>query len=169
MAVCPVAACEGHLAKRKGLPATALDKRLEALRNKSKDELAALLAELAATHPEEERLARHALAGDSARLAAEFRRRLQSWKRSGRFLGRGAAAAFGRELEAWLDEIERALLPLDPARAHVLADAFVRSDGRFFEQADDSDGAIGDVVRAGCRLWLSRSEGAIGQGRLPMD
>ena len=102
----------------------------------------------------DKRLARHALAGDPARLTAEFRRRLQSWKRSGRFLGRGAAAAFGRELEAWLDEIERELLPLDPARAHLLADAFLRSDGCFFEQADDSDGAIGDAVRAGCRLWL---------------
>ena len=72
-----MAACEGHLAKRKGLPATALDKCLEALRNKSKDELAALLAEFAAAHPEvEERLARHALVGDPARLAAEFRKRL---------------------------------------------------------------------------------------------
>jgi hypothetical protein len=118
-------------------------------------ELATLLAELAATHPEvEERLARHALVGDPARLAAEFRQRLQSWKRSTRFVGRGGAAGFGRELEAWLDEIGRELLPLDPARAHMLADAFVRSDGCFFEQADDSDGAIGDAVRAGCQLWL---------------
>src|SRR5262249_37181690 len=50
--------------------------------------------------------------------------------------------------------IERELLPLDPARAHALADAFVRSDECFFEQADDSDGAIGDAVRAGCCLWL---------------
>jgi len=36
----------------------------------------------------------------------------------------------------------------------MLAEAFVRSDERFFEQADDSDGAIGDAIRAGCRLWL---------------
>jgi hypothetical protein len=92
--------------------------------------------------------------GDPARLAAEFRQRLQNWKRSTRFVGRGGAAGFGRELESWLDEIERELLPLDPARAHRLVDAFLRSDGCFFEQADDSDGAIGDAVGAGCRLWL---------------
>jgi hypothetical protein len=59
-----------------------------------------------------------------------------------------------RELESWLDEVEREMLPLDAARAHALADAFLRIDARLFEQADDSDGAIGDAVRAGCRLWL---------------
>ena len=30
----------------------------------------------------------------------------------------------------------------------------MRSDEWFFEQADDSDGAIGDAIRAGCSLWL---------------
>ncbi|HEX9276996.1 MAG TPA: hypothetical protein VEL09_03115 [Burkholderiales bacterium] len=125
------------------------------LRAQSKDELAALLDELAAKHPEiEARLARHALAGNPAALAAQFRQRLQAWKKSTRFRPRSAAAAFGRELESWLDEIERELLPLDAVRAHALADAFVRADARLFEQADDSDGAIGDAVRAGCRLWL---------------
>lgn len=39
-------------------------------------------------------------------------------------------------------------------RAHDLADAFLANDAFFFEEADDSDGAIGDAVRAGCRLWL---------------
>ena len=143
------------MTKKKVSAATTLDERLEALRGQSKEELAALLAELAAAHPEvEERLARHALAADPARLAAEFRKPLQNWRRSRRFLWRSAAAGFGRELEAWLDEIERELLPLDPVRAHMLAEAFLRSDERFFEQADDSDGAIGDAIRAGCRLWL---------------
>lgn len=148
------------MAKKKVRAATTLDKRLEALRGQPKEALAALLAELAATHPEvEERLARHALAADPARLAAEFRKRLQSWKHSRRFLWRSAAGAFGRALEAWLDEVERELLPLDPAGAHRLAEAFLRSDERFFEQADDSDGAIGDAIRAGCRLWLRAAKG----------
>ena len=129
--------------------------RSERLRVQSKDELVALLDELAAKHPEvEARLARHALAADPAALAAQFRQRLQTWKRSARFRPRSAAAAFGRELESWLDEVEREMLPLDAARAHSLADAFLRIDARLFEQADDSDGAIGDAVRAGCRLWL---------------
>ncbi|MEO8302771.1 MAG: DUF6880 family protein [Betaproteobacteria bacterium] len=143
------------MAKKKDSAATTLDKRLDALRGQAKAELVALLAELAATNSEaEERLARHTLGADPARLAAEFRTRLQAWKRSRRFLGRSAAADFSRALEAWLDEVERELLPLDPARAQALAEAFLRNDERFFEQADDSDGAIGDAIRAGCQLWL---------------
>jgi len=143
------------LAKKKDSAAVTPDKRLEALRGQPKEALVALLAELAATNSEAEaRLARHALAADPARLAALFRTRLQSWKRFRRFLGRSGAAVFGRALEAWLDEIERELLPLDSARAHALAEAFLRTDECFFEQADDSDGAIGDAIRAGCELWL---------------
>ena len=143
------------MARKKVSAAPTPDERLEALRGRPKEELARLLAELAARHPEvEERLARHSLAADPASLAVEFRKRLQNWKRSRRFLQRSAAGGFGRELEAWLDEIERELLPIDPARAHMLADAFLRSDERYFEQADDSDGAIGDAIRAACRLWL---------------
>jgi hypothetical protein len=143
------------VAKKKDLAFATLDERLEALRRQPKEALVVLLAELATTNSEAEaRLARHALAADPARLAAEFRTRLQTWKRSRRFLGRSAAAAFARALEDWLDEIERELLPLDPARAHALAEAFLRTDERFFEQADDSDGAIGDAIRAGCELWL---------------
>ena len=141
--------------RKKDRPADPSIKRTERLRVQPKDKLVALLDELAAKHPEvEARLARHALAGDPAALAAEFRRSLHAWKRSTRFRPRGAAAAFGRELQSWLDEVERELLPLDPARAHALAEAYVNMDARLFDQADDSDGAIGDAVRAGCRLWL---------------
>jgi hypothetical protein len=129
--------------------------RQRQLRTQPKNQLVALLDELAAKHPEvEARLARHALASDPAALAAQFRQRLQGWKKSTRFRPRSAAASFGRELESWLDEIECELLPLDAARAYALADTFVRMDAHLFEQADDSDGAIGDAVRAGCRLWL---------------
>ena len=128
---------------------------LEALRDQPKEVLAALLTELAATHPEvSARLARHALATDPARLAAIFRKQLQTWKRHQGVHWRSASVDFGRELEGWIDEIERELLPLDPTRAHTLAEAFLTSDGQFFEQADDSDGAIGDAVRLGCQLWL---------------
>lgn len=141
---------------RKKSPSTESSSALsERLRAQPKNELVALLDELAANHPEvEARIARRALATDPAALAAQFRQCLQTWKRSTCFRPRSAAAAFGRELESWLDEIERELLPLEAARAHALADAFVRMDACLFEQADDSDGAIGDAVRAGCRLWL---------------
>jgi hypothetical protein len=105
------------------------EEHLEALRKQPKETLAALLAELAAKHPEvSDRLSRHALAHDPARLAAAFREQLQSWQRPSRFLPRSDAAGYGRELENWLDEIERELLPLDPARAFTLAEAFLSSD-----------------------------------------
>ena len=124
-------------------------------RTQSKDELASLLDELAERHPDvEARLARHALRDDPAALAAQFREQLARWKRTRRFRPRGEAAVFGRELMAWLDAVQRELLPADPVRAHALADAFVKSDHALFDQADDSDAAIGDVVRDGCRLWL---------------
>ena len=132
-----------------------MDTRLQSLRRQSKDDLAKLLAELADRHPAvEERLARHAISSDPARLAAEFRGRLQTLKRSRRFHQRSEATSFGRMLESWIAEVECELLPLAPERAFQLADAFVRNDKNFFEQADDSDGAIGDAIRAGCRLWL---------------
>ncbi len=143
------------MAKKRGPTAKTPEDQREALRGRTAEELATLLAELAARHPEvEERLARHTLAADPARLATAFRKRLQSWKRSNRFYWSTSARSFGQELERWLDEIEHELLPLDAAKAHELADAFVRSDVHFFEQADDSDGAIGDAIRAGCELWL---------------
>ncbi len=126
-----------------------------ALRQVPKETLADLLAELAQSHPEaSERLERHALSHDPAGLANVFRTRLEGWKHPKRFRGRGAAADFGRELQAWLDEIERELLPLDAAQALQLVEAFLGNDAEFFEQADDSDAAIGDAIRAACRLWL---------------
>jgi hypothetical protein len=140
---------------KQSTPETGSNTRWEALRDQPREVLVALLEELAARYPEvEARLDRLALGHAPATLAADFRKRLQSWKRSRRFLGRSAAGGFGRELEDWLDEVQRELLPLDPLAAHKLADSFLRADKYFFEQADDSDGAIGDAIRAGCRLWL---------------
>lgn len=144
------------MARRKSpTPVPSSEARSEALRAQSKEALVGLLEELAARYPEvEARLDRLVVAGDSAQLAAGFRDRLQGWINSTHFLGRSGASGFGRELEHWLDEVERELLPIAPALAHRLADSFLRADRHFFEQADDSDGAIGDAVRAGCRLWL---------------
>ena len=101
-----------------------------------------------------DRLKRLQLAGDPRKLASAFRKTLAGWRRSTRFLGYAEAREFGGELEHWLEQVERELLPADPAAALDLADAFVQADRDFFESADDSDGAIGGAVRAGCRLWL---------------
>lgn len=117
--------------------------------------LADVLIELAADHPiVHDRLVRLQLSSQPKALAAEFRKTLAAWRRSTKFLGYSQAGAFGRELEAWLEQVERELLPQDPAAALALAESFIEADEVFFNRADDSNGAIGDAVRAGCQLWL---------------
>lgn len=130
------------------------------VRRQPADTLADLLLELAAERDDvRTRLERLALSDQPKALAAAFRKPLAGWKRATRFLGYAEARAFGRELEQWLDQIERELMPQDPALALDLAEAFVLADAKFFERADDSDGAVGDAVRAGCRLWLRCAAG----------
>jgi hypothetical protein len=117
--------------------------------------LADVLLELAAEHDVvRKRLERLALSRDAKGLAAAFRKTLAGWRRSTRLLMHADARAFGRELEDWLAQVERELLPVDPARALELVEDFVAADSRWFERADDSDGAVGSAVRAACRLWL---------------
>lgn len=117
--------------------------------------LADVLIGLAADHPAvQDRLARMQLSSQPKALAAEFRKTLAAWRRSTKFLGYSEAGAFGRELEAWLEQVERELMRQDPSAALALAEAFIEADAVFFNRADDSNGAIGDAIRAGCRLWL---------------
>ncbi|WP_345944715.1 DUF6880 family protein [Variovorax sp. dw_954] len=101
-----------------------------------------------------ERLERLQLSGRPDMLAAGFRKSLNAWRRSSRFVSYGEASDFGRTLEAWLDQVHRELFPKDPAAALALFESFIEADGTFFERADDSDGCIGDAVRAACRHWL---------------
>lgn len=117
--------------------------------------LVQVLLELAQHHePVQERLARLRLADRPAELAADFRKVLTGWKRSTRFRSYREAQEFGQEMEAWLDQVAQELMPRDPEAARKLFDAFILADGAWFEHADDSDGSIGDAVRAACRHWL---------------
>ena len=117
--------------------------------------LASVLIELAADNAAvHDRLVRLQLSAQPRALAAEFHKSLAAWRRSTKYLGWSEAGGFGRELEAWLGQIEHELLPQDPAAALALAESFIEADDVFFNRADDSDGAIGDAIRAGCRLWL---------------
>jgi hypothetical protein len=118
-------------------------------------ELVDVLLELAHEHePVRERIERMRLAERPDRLAATFRATLNGWRRSKRFVPRGEARAFGRELEAWLDQVARELMPRDAAAALALFERFIESDALWFERADDSDAAIGGAVRAACERWL---------------
>jgi hypothetical protein len=97
-------------------------------------ELVDLLIESAHTEGiVQQRLERRRLATDPAQLAADFKRTLQGWKRSQRFIAYQEAHAFAASLQEWLDQIERELLPIQPALARELYEAFIVSDRRFLK------------------------------------
>ena len=117
--------------------------------------LAAVLLELAADHPAvQQRVARMQWADRPDKLAAGFKKTLAAWRRSTKFYGYSEAHEYGRLLEAWLDQVERELVPKDPPAAVALFENFIEADASWFERADDSDGCVGDAVRAACWHWL---------------
>jgi hypothetical protein len=125
------------------------------LQRQPASDLAAVLLELAAEHEAvQQRLARMQLADRPDQLAANFKKTLAAWRRSTKFYGYRESREFGRMLEGWLDQVERELVDKDPAAAVALFENFIESDSSWFEHADDSDGCIGDAVRAACRHWL---------------
>lgn len=117
--------------------------------------LCAVLLELADAHKEvKARLTRLQLAGRPDKLAAGFRKTLAAWRRSNKYHGYSEARAHGAMLESWLDQVARELAPQDPPAAVALFESFIEADSTWFNHADDSDGAIGDAMRAACGLWL---------------
>lgn len=126
------------------------------VRRQPADALASVLLELAADHEAvKARLTRLQLSDRPDKLAAAFRKSLADWRRSTRFYGYRESREFGLQLEAWLDQVARELLPRDPPAALALFESFIEADASWFERADDSDGCIGDAVRAACRHWLT--------------
>ena len=125
------------------------------LRRQDAGDLLAVLLELAQDHEAvQARLARMQLADRPDKLAAGFKKTLSGWRRSTRFYGYREAGEFGRMLDGWLDQVARELLPKEPPAAVSLFEAFIETDAAWFDRADDSDGVIGDSVRAACRHWL---------------
>jgi len=125
------------------------------LRRQEAGDLVAVLLELAKDHEAvQARLERMQLADRPDKLAAGFKKTLSGWRRSTKFYGYREAGEFGRMLDGWLDQVARELLPKDPPAALALFEAFIEADGAWFDRADDSDGVIGDAVRAACRHWL---------------
>ena len=94
------------------------------------------------------------LADRPDKLASQFRKPLAAWRRASKRIGYSEAPEFARTLHSWLEQVERELLPKDPAAAVALFEAFIEADAALLERADDSGGYIGDAVRAACRLWL---------------
>ena len=125
------------------------------LKRQDRSTLVNVLIELANDHEAvQARLTRLQLADRPDELASGFRKTLTAWRRSSRYFSYREAGEFGRTLEAWLGQVERELLPKDPAAALALFESFIEADGTFFERADNSNSCIGDAVRAACRHWL---------------
>ena len=125
------------------------------VRRQDANDLADVLLELAQGNSQvRQRLERMQLSDKPDRLAANFQKTLNQWRRQSRFLDYRASQEWATELGACLGQLERELLPRDPMAVVRLAESFIDSDAIFFERVDDSSGCIGDVMRAACRLWL---------------
>lgn len=134
---------------------TSLDNLASFIRQLDAATLASVLIELAADHAAvHERLVRLQLSDQPKALATVFRKKLAAWKRSTQYVDYSQVGEFGRELQAWLEQVEHELMPRDPPEALALAEAFIQGDEVFFNRADDSSGVVGDAVRAACVLWL---------------
>lgn len=123
--------------------------------------LAQVLLELAEDHaPVCERLERLRLRDQPGALAARFRSQLQRWETDHRFVGYEHAAAFGRELDNWVTQVQREVLPHFPVEAMTLFEAFLDLDRVVFERVDDDGGYVGGSFKLACRLWLKAAPAA---------
>ncbi|MBC7701792.1 DUF6880 family protein [Aquabacterium sp.] len=117
--------------------------------------LCAVLLELAEANKEvKQRLTRLQLANRPDKLASGFKKTLAALWRSTKIRGYRESREYGSMLETWLDQVAKELVPKDPAAAVALFESFIEADSTWFDQADDSGGAIGDAMRAACIHWL---------------
>lgn len=140
----------------RGKPSPDDRSRLEArLAELGAERLAAELAALAEADRDIERRVKLLVSeGDSDALGTELRRRIAGLARSSRFVAYRESFPLARQLAEIVEAIERKLLPLDPAPAFELADAFLETDHKTFGRIDDSSGVVADVYRDACRTWL---------------
>jgi hypothetical protein len=122
--------------------------------------LAQVLLELAEDYaPVYERLERLRLRDDPVALSARFHQQLQRWKSDDRFVAYNDAA-FGRELDVWIAQVQREVLPRFPDEAMAMFAAFVELDRVVFERVDDDGGYVGGAFELACRLWLTAAVAA---------
>lgn len=110
--------------------------------------LAQTLLELAEDYPPVyQRLERLRLKSDPAALTAQFTLRLEGWQNDDRFVRYQDVAAFGRELDVWVTQVQREVLPRFPAESMKLFAAFIELDARVFEHVDDDCGYVGGRLK----------------------
>lgn len=118
--------------------------------------LAQLLLELAQDFPPVyARLERLKVREDPAALGAQFALQLQRWEGDDRLVRYQDAAAFGQELDVWVAQVQREVLPRFPSEAMALFAAFLELDRAVFERVDDDGGYVGGAFDLACQLWLS--------------
>jgi hypothetical protein len=123
--------------------------------------LAQVLLELAEdSAPVYERLERLRLRDDSAALYAQFKRQLQRWESDDWFVAYKETAAFGRDLDVWVAQVQREVLPRFPGEAMGLFAALLELDRVVFERVDDDGGYVGGAFELACRLWLTAAAAA---------
>ena len=118
--------------------------------------LAQVLLELAENYaPVYQQLERMQLRDDPVALRAQFTQQLQRWETDVRFVSYQDAAAFGRQLDVWVAQVQREVLPRFPSEAMALFAAFLELDRVVFERVDDDGGYVGGAFELACRLWLT--------------
>lgn len=123
--------------------------------------LAQALLELAEDYaPVYQRLERLRLRDDPAALTARFTQQLQKWETDDRFVRHQDAAAFGRDLDVWVAQVQREVLPRFPGDAMTLFAAFLDVDRVVFERVDDDGGYVVGAFELACRLWLTAAAAA---------
>jgi tetratricopeptide (TPR) repeat protein len=91
---------------------------------------------------------------DPDALGLELKRRIAGLRRSSRFASYQESFRLARQFDDLVMAIEDKVLPLDPAKAFELADAFLSTDRKTFERVDDSSGVVSDAYREACGTWL---------------
>lgn len=99
------------------------------------------------------RLESRLLAADPAALAQHLKKRIQSLKRGSRFIRYGESFAFGRELDALVEDIE-GLVAADPKAGFMIIGLFMATHQKVLDRVDDSAGCVGDPYRNGVALWV---------------
>jgi len=132
------------------------DPTVERLRSRlaaaSKEELVALVERLASSS--EELAARIDYVTDPSAAAKDLQRRISALRGGKRFIPYGEASQVANEMVTIAEDIRTDVLPRDPEKAMALAEKLFCLDRVILDRADDSDGRIGDELRAACVLWL---------------
>lgn len=137
------------------------------LASKDAQTLAQVLLELAEDHElTYQRLVRLSLQDDPTALKAHFEAQLRRWVTADQWIRYQDARAFGRELDVWIAQVQREVLPRFPDEAMALFAAFLELDSVVFERVDDDGGYVGGAFELACQLWL---EAAAAVGLSPAE